>query len=945
MRHTCISIVNKRVTFLWLVAVFLTASCSFEKKTGFNRTMQNLTAHYNILYNANELLRQKQETYADSYIDRYTNILSVYQDTIANNNSSDKDLDAVMQRANTIINEKDQSKYIGDAYLVLGKASFLAGKYFDAVEYCSYVIRSYPDNFYLGQQAAAWKVRALLYLNNQHEAKLALDSAFIITNPKKQHITADVYAAALQYDIDTKNYVDAMEAAKKAIATTGNTKQKLRWTFILGQLQELNHQNTEALANYTRVVKSNASFEMAFNANLNRIRIQDTRNGVKINRIDLLLSLLKDENNVDFNDQIYYQVAEIYAANKDITNALKYYKLSTRSSLKNQDQKGLSYLRIADIDFTIKADYINAKKYYDSTLTNLSPTYPGYQAIQKKSNNLQVLVDKLQIIAREDTLQSLAKMDEPTRLKAIDAMVTARTLQQQAVTNSANAISTANSPYNNNSNTLNNIKKAATGSTFYFYNTTAVSQGYTDFKRKWGDRKLEDNWRRQNNGIGVNTNDPLMAPALSNIDDPLALPANMRKDKNGPSAGGYRQSIIQDLPLTPALLAQSNTRKYNAYLEIANFYRDVLEDKKEAIANFELILSKYPDNPNKAQIYYSLYRLYSDFDVVKSTDYKNRLLKEYPETAFAKVIIDPEYSKKLDDNEARFNDAYNKVYALYSQRKYPRVISDVDSLVKQYPGNKLLVQLYYLRAISSGHLEKAAPFREELRQIAVSYPNDGLVTPLVKQHLAYIDDNMPTLAAQTYAIMGTDTTGNLFSPPIEYQKDAVFNRDRQFTEPVADKRVDVPVNKPVVANNPVVNNTPTVQVPAVPPAKIISTQFNERDSTHYYFVINVSTGTTDLSSSRFGIGQYNRANFPNKGYRHILRFAGPDNQLIYIEKFVGLAAVKDYAKSIIPFMPQIMKVSADKYSFFIITKENLNKLANKKLLDDYIEYYQQTLLK
>jgi hypothetical protein len=44
-------------------------------------------------------------------------------------------------------------------------------------------------------------------------------------------------------------------------------------------------------------------------------------------------------------------------------------------------------------------------------------------------------------------------------------------------------------------------------------------------------------------------------------------------------------------------------------------------------------------------------------------------------------------------------------------------------------------------------------------------------------------------------------------------------------------------------------------------------------------------------------------------------------------------------------MPQIMKVPSDKYSFFIITQENLDKLAGKKLLDDYINYYQQTLLK
>ncbi|MDB5002248.1 MAG: hypothetical protein JWQ34_473 [Mucilaginibacter sp.] len=929
MRHICISIVNKQVTFLGLVLLLLAAGCSFERQTGFNRTMQNLTAHYNILYNANELLRQKQETYTGTYIDQYNNILSVYQDTVAHGTALDKELDAAIFKANTIINEKEQSKYVADAYLVLGKANFLYGKYFDAVEFFSYVIRSFPKQLSLTQEAASWKVRALLYLDNQKEAKLTLDSAFAKVDPKK-HITAELYAAALQYDINTKNYVDAEASAKKAILYTKDGSQKLRWTFILGQLQELNRENKDALVNYTRIVKSNASFEMAFNANLNRIRIEDMRNGVKLNRTALLLSLLKDENNVDFNDQVYFQVAEIYAANKDINNALKYYRLSAHSSLKNQNQKGLSYLRIADIDFNTKADYVNAKKYYDSTLTNLSTNYPGYQTILKKANNLQLLVDKLQIIAREDTLQALATMDEKTRSAAIDAMVTAQTLQQNAVIASNNAIAATNNTYNN-TNAATPTGKAATGSSFYFYNTAAVSQGYTEFKRRWGDRKLEDNWRRANKSGGTSVNNPNASPAINAITDPDALPTDMRKSKTDVSAGGYRQSLLQNVPVTPLLLAQSNIRIYNAYLDIANFYRDILEDKKEAIANYELLLTKYPDDTNKAPIYYSLYRLYSDMDVAKSTGYKNKLLKEYPETVFAKVIIDPDYSKKLDDNDSRFNEAYNTVYDLYRQKNYPQVISHTDSLLKQYPGNKLLAQLYYLRVIASGHLEKVAPFRAELQQIAATYPNDQLITPLVKQHLAYVDANTAELSAQTFAIMSTDTAGALFTPPVEYQKDAVYNRGRTFAQ------VQV-FEKPAVKQAPVV-------VKEKPVEKVVSIIFTNRDSTNYYFVINVNIGTTDLSSSRFGIGQFNRANFQANTIRHQLKNVGTDNQLIYVGRFRSFAWAKNYATAIIKLMPQIMKVPSDKYSFFIITQENLDKLADKKLLDDYINYYQQTLLK
>jgi tetratricopeptide (TPR) repeat protein len=523
------SIINKRI-FCWgLVGIVLSAGCSFQKKTGFNRAMQNLTAHYNILFNANELLRQRQEAYALAYLDQYGDILSVYQDTIQHTDNADKDLEAVIAKANTIINEKDQSRYTGDAYLVLGKANFLDGKFFNAVEFFDYVIRSYPTQFELRQQASAWKVRSLLYLNNLKEAKLTLDSAFVNPDPKKyKHISGAVYAAALQYDIKTQNYADGIATANNAIKYADNNRQKLRWTFILAQLQELNNENTGALANYSSIAKSNASFEMAFNAELNRIRIEEMRNGVKVNRITLLLSLLKDENNTDFNDQIYYQIAQLYLANKDVEKAVKYYKLSAAKSKKNQNQKGLAYLRIADINFNSLANYVDAKNYYDSTLNVLSPGYPGYLSIKKKSDNLQLLVSQLEIIAHEDTLQTLAKMDEPTRLKAIDDMVEAKILQQTVIANTASAAANLNATADPSPGPPGN---AAAGNSFYFYNATAVSKGFNEFKRRWGDRKLEDNWRYSRQGGAATT--ASNANASATVGDPDALPGDAHNQTPG----------------------------------------------------------------------------------------------------------------------------------------------------------------------------------------------------------------------------------------------------------------------------------------------------------------------------------------------------------------------------------------------------------------------------
>jgi tetratricopeptide (TPR) repeat protein len=924
LRRISKTFVLRRLIFL--VFVCLVAGCSLEKKSAVNRGLQNLTAHYNILFNANELLRQKQDSYALSFVDSYNEVLNVYQDTTAKSSSSaDKDLEDAKTKANKIINIKEQSHYQGDAYLILGKASFLEGDYFQAEEFFTYVVGSFPENPKLVRQALTWKARSLIYLNKLPQAKLVIDSAIAGINPKKKFFLADVYATKLQYDIDVEDYADAQLMAAQAIHYCNATQQRLRWTFILAQIQELSGKPMDAIKNYDKITGSNASFEMAFNANLNRIRIMDYRSGAKVSRTDRLRALLKDENNKDFIDQIYFQIGELYLADKDIDGAIKNYRLSVRSSRKNSNQKGLSYLRLADIYFKNKADYIGAKKYYDSTLFSLSPNYPGYQAIKKKNNNLQVLADRYSIVAREDTLQLLAGLDEKTRTQRIDEMVNKYILQQQA------ALAPPPADVSNNTNT--GLAGGGTfGSSFYFYNSTALSQGYNDFRRRWGNRKPEDNWRRSTKAsVDVTA-------AAARGTDPDAVPTDIgTRGKNDISAGNYRQQLVKDLPLTPAQIAASNSRIYNAYFDIANFYRDIIGDKKEAIAAYELLLSRFPATPDKPAIYYNLYRLYSTENPAKSDEYKALLLKNYPESPFAKIIIDPEYAKKLNDSDAGLNALYDKVYDSYSKKKYQDAISGIDSLSRQYPGNKLSAQLAYLRAISSGHLEPLVPFRNELTQITVKYPADRLVTPLVRQHLAYIDAHQAEMEDRPYALTNNDPGDIPFKavPTLEDQI-AAYNNN-QIVGQKAQQRINPVTGKPE-ANPQEKNQAANPQLNPKPAAPSI---FSMRDSTNYYFVINVGTGTTNLASSRFGIGQFNRANFQAGAITHQLMSIGEDNQLIYVGRFYSIDAVKAYARAIIPLMPDIMKVPKDKYSFFIITQENLNKLNNKKLLDSYIDYYQQ----
>lgn len=941
--------------FYFLVLVLLVAGCSLEKKSGFNRSMQNLTAHYNIIFDANELLRLKQEAYALSFIDSYNEILSVYQDTIAQSATPDKDLEEAKAKGGKVINIKEQSHYLGDAYLVLGKADYLEGDYFNASEFFSYVIRSFPKQTKLTEEAMVWKGRAMVRLNQLPQAKSVIDSAIENINKKtKKQIRADAYATKLQYDIDVQNYEEGEQMAKQAIHYSRDKKQRLRWTFIMAQLQELNNRPQDAYKNYNRIVNSNAAFEMAFNASLNRIRITENQNGAKADRIQMLRNLLKNENNKEFTDQIYYQIAELDYADKKVDEAVKNYRLSVRHSQKNRNQKGLSYLRLADIFFKEGKDYVTAKKYYDSTLMNLSQSYPGYQVIKKKSDNLQLLADRFNIIAREDTLQMLAKLDEKTRAAKIDAMVNAEILRQQSLL-------ADNSAFINSPQSVMGSGNTA-GSSFYFYNANAISQGYSDFKRRWGNRKLEDNWRRSQRASSDVTGNSSQAV------DPDAPADQATKGKNAVTAGDYRKQLMQNLPLTPDLLAKSNQRIYNAYFDVANFYRDILGDKKEAIATYELLLNRFPDSPDKPALYYNLYRLYADDDAAKSEEYKNLLLKNYPDTPFAQIIIDPAYSQKLNDADAELTSLYNGVYDAYSKQDYKTAITLIDQLQKQKPNNKWSAQLAYLRAISEGHLEKFDPFRADLQQLVANYPNDKLIVPLVKQHITYLDANKDKLMQRPFVLTDKDPNEEPFIPPAVEQADkatasynAFADQQQKAYQQAQDAKQKAALdaanknasqqaaNQPVTtqpaatqaaANQPAANNPPPNNTAAKPPVTAAPSIFSMRDSTNYYFVVNVADASVNLASTRFGFGQYNRANFAPGAITHQLLNVGDNNQLIYIGRFYSLSTAKDYARAIVPLLPDIMKVPKNEYTFFIITGENLLRLKTKATIDSYMDFYQ-----
>ncbi|HUH33493.1 MAG TPA: hypothetical protein VLZ28_06030, partial [Daejeonella sp.] len=410
----------------------------------------------------------------------------------------------------------------------------------------------------------------------------------------------------------------------------------------------------------------------------------------------------------------------------------------------------------------------------------------------------------------------------------------------------------------------------------------------------------------------------------------FGIPAN--PDEASVTPQDLSVAIATSIPTTPELLDSSNQRILSAYYDIGNYYREVINDEPEAIKTYETMLARFPDNNLKLALYYNLYRLYAVKDPQKSLEYKNILLNQYPESPFARIIKNPGYTTQTDEQETALHAFYNKVYENYVRRNYTEVLNLTNQAMQTFADNKLSPQLAYLNALALGHTQKLDVLDSAFKQIITAFPDEKLIVPLVQQHLRFIDSNRVAMSNRVYALVDFDPT------------------EPQFVEePEATEAVAAEIEKPTATGNPVQSSNPGT--PVIPEQKPVPTAltptpaenslFTLNESPEYYYVVNVADPSVNLSSSRFGIGQFNRANFSGDGIKHQLKSVNNQNQLIFVGVFSSRQAVADYERNISPLMKQIMKVPAEKYGTFYISKQNLDKLTDRETINKYIEFYLQ----
>lgn len=747
------------------VASLFWAGCSTQKNTFLTRTYHNTTAHYNGYFWGNLAYQEGMQKLIDNHKEDYSDILPVF--VYADDKEAQSiypEMDRAIKKATTMIENHtitdkqkreipDAVKYIKYCYLLLAKAHMGKNEYLAAIQSLDYASKEYKKTS-VKFEAIMWEARAYNEIGAVSKSEELVD---ILKSTKEipKKLYPDVCATEADYYMRTGQYDEVAKWLQKAAASEKKKTVRARYYFILAQLKEKSGDMQSAFKLYSNVLKLHPPYDMDFEATIKRALLFMGNDKENQSIKKTLFKMLKQAKNSDNRDQIYYALAEISEKEGDTAKAVTYLQKSVRASTTNMRQKAISYLALANIRF-IQTNYVAAKDYYDSTLISLPKNYKGRDSIVDKRDNLEKLVKCLNTINLEDSVLRLSKMSP----KELDAFID-KIIEQQKADDEKKRKEEELALENQNNNINSNPIPGGNTGKWYFYNPAQVQMGMTEFIQKWGNRKLEDDWRRSKKISSMQQE----ASTGGNNGDTAMMKNGVSSAKASDSLNNKynRAYYLKNIPKTDAQIKAANDSLIEAFYNAGSIYKEYLKNNGKASADFEELLSRYPDNKYKLIVYYQLYRIYyEEQNTDRMNYYKNLILTKYPNTEYAELISNPEkYKRRVKASKEEMNKLYANTLDAYHAQNYPLVLSNCLQADTLYPKTPLSPKFAFLEAVAMGYTHGLDAYKKALTKVILLYPKDS-IRILAQSTLNYLNQKSASQPVKDTGIQYTMATDSVY---------------------------------------------------------------------------------------------------------------------------------------------------------------------------------------
>ena len=639
--------------FFYLTAAFF-VGCSTQKDALANRLYHQLNTKYNGLFYAREYLNKGIKQIKQSHVDDFSEIITLNMFSDKKSSVSNQSFfDQAIQRSTKAIEKHsmeiggaEKNKFIDDAYMIIGKSKFFKRDYSSAIKTFNYLLlESGSQDSKI--ESMIWIAKCHLQANNQSRLLQTInniESNYLLNNRQKSELEV---VKAEYFAFQQKNN-ETIEALLNITRLTKDKELKTRAFFKLGQTYLINNRYKKSRDCFENVIKLNPNYDMVFNTKLNISKTfqEQENNFEELSKV--LNEMIKDKKNKDYLGQVFYALADLELKNLDTISAIKSLRSSAFKS-SGRDQKLESHYLLATI-FWKNKDYIKSYNHSDTSKTLADSKHPKYESIKSIYTNSKNIARHYIKINYNDSViaLSLKPIDEINIV--IDNLIAELKEGENNNNNDPNSSNNMGRGFNSyeyNKQAQNSLN-ITSGGGWYFYNPSAISLGYSEFNTRWGNRKLEDNWRRKNK-------EDVTSP--EGIFDTEIADAPSEKEKYN------RDYYISKLPMEQferdSLLAQIEM----AYFDLSNIFKSEVQDYKMSIEIYDTLLYRFPKTEYKQLIYQDLYNIYTTLgDTTLSDKYFMTLSSEFPET-LNRLNLD---SKTFSDDEIeRSNKNYLEFYNLF----------------------------------------------------------------------------------------------------------------------------------------------------------------------------------------------------------------------------------------------------------------------------------------
>ena len=570
------------------------------------------------------------------------------------------------------------------------------------------VVESDPESYFMKhrpayQEGVLWLARTYIERENFSNAERLLNQ--LESSPGTfDDVRRDAAVAKAGFFLKQKKYDQAVKPLETAISLSNDRQLKARMNFILGQIHKQAKRGPAAYAAFEQVLKNGPPYEMEFTARLNLALsgVHSTDESVRN-----LEKMLKEEKNKEFQDQIYYALAEIALGRGDRKEAIKNLELSLQHSSRNISQKAESYLLLADLYFEDQ-NFVSAKLYFDSTLLVMTNADERYGRVSALASNLQGIAENINIIMLQDSLLRVSRMTDGERRELAEKIYKQREEERlKKLRDQASA--GANAP---------NVPKgfqpadAKSKSKFWAYDEKEIKRGEREFQRKWGSRELADNWRRANQ------------QSIGGGEEAFA-----ESSKGGITEEDINE-ILKDVPATPEEIAAANRQIESALFSLGGLYRDRIQNYSKSIESLNELLARYPETQYQLDALYYLYLSYKDLgDIANTQLYYDKIVNGYPNSNYAKILQDPGYLTRVMAKENTLEDFYDETYDAFQKRQYQTAFERISQVGEKFGAtNKLQPRFALLSAMCIGNIEGKEQYIESLKDVIAKYPEQPEAT-------------------------------------------------------------------------------------------------------------------------------------------------------------------------------------------------------------------------